>query len=58
LPDCHRQALQSRPEVLAVARELIEFIEAHLRAEGRYLVLAICRAVPESIAQRMLRKLC
>jgi ATP phosphoribosyltransferase len=50
----NRRALQTRPEVLAVARELIEFTEAHLRAEGHYLVFANMRGEsPESIAQQM-----
>jgi ATP phosphoribosyltransferase len=50
----NRRALQARPEVLAVARTLIEFTEAHLRAEGHYLVFANMRGEsPESIAQQM-----
>jgi ATP phosphoribosyltransferase len=50
----NRRALQDRPEVLAVARELLEFTEAHLRAQSHYLVFANMRGEsPESIAQRM-----
>jgi ATP phosphoribosyltransferase len=51
----HRAALQQRPAVLAVARQLLEFIEAHLRAQGSCLVFANMRgASPEAIAQAML----
>lgn len=51
----NRTALQQRPEVLAVARQLLEFIEAHLRAQGSYLVFANMRGEsPEAIAQAML----
>jgi ATP phosphoribosyltransferase len=51
----NRSALQQRPEVLAVARQLLEFIEAHLRAQGSYLVFANMRGTsPEAIAQAML----
>jgi ATP phosphoribosyltransferase len=50
----NRCALQARPEVLSVARELIEFAEAHLRAEDHYLIFANMRGEsPESIAQQM-----
>src|SRR5690606_14235337 len=49
-----RQALEGRPEVLAVARELLEYVEAHLRASGCYLVFANMRGKsPEAIARRM-----
>lgn len=51
----NRAALQQRPEVLAVARQLLEYIEAHLRATGSYLVFANMRGdSPEAIAQAML----
>lgn len=36
-------ALKTRPEVRAVARTLLEYIEAHLRAQGSYLVIANVR---------------
>jgi len=50
----NRRALQSRPVVLAVARTLIEFAEAHQRAEGHYLVFANMRGEsPEAIAHRL-----
>jgi len=52
----NRQTLQMRPEVLQVARQLIEYIEAHLRAQGSYLVIANVRgesqeAIARQIAQ-------
>ncbi len=50
----NRYALKSRPEVLAVARELLEFIEAHLRAERHFMVTANVRGgSPEAISQAM-----
>jgi len=50
----NRRALQARPEALAVARELLEYVEAHLRAHAHYLVFANMRGPsPEAIAQRM-----
>ncbi len=50
----NRNSLQTRPEVLAIARELLEFIEAHLRAERFFLVTANMRGEsPEAISQRM-----
>ena len=39
----NREALQTRPEALAVARQLLEYIEAHLRAAGSNLVIANMR---------------
>jgi ATP phosphoribosyltransferase len=50
----NRQALQTRPEVLQVARQLIEYIEAHLRAQGSYLIIANVRGdSPEAVARQM-----
>lgn len=50
----NRTALQQRPEVLQVARLLLEYIEAYLRAQGSYLVFVNMRGEsPEAIAQRM-----
>jgi ATP phosphoribosyltransferase len=50
----NRRTLQARPEVLAVAREMLEFVEAHLRAQSHYLVFANIRGEsPEAIARRM-----
>jgi ATP phosphoribosyltransferase len=51
----NKEALQTRPEVLAVARQLIEYIEAYLRAENSFLVVTNVRGnSPEDIAQKML----
>ena len=53
----NREALKTRPEVLTVARQLIEYIEAHLRAENSYLVTTNVRgASPDDIAQKMLNQ--
>lgn len=50
----HKPALQERPEVLAVARHMLEYIEAHLRAENSYLVTANVHGdSPAAIAGRM-----
>ena len=50
----NRAALEARPEVLTVARRLIEFVEAHLRAMDHVAVFANVRgASPQAIAQRM-----
>jgi len=50
----NRIALRSRPEVLAVARTLLEFIEAHLRAVDHVAVFANMRGEsPQTITQRM-----
>jgi ATP phosphoribosyltransferase len=50
----NRAALQTRPPVLAVARQLIEFCEAHLRAVDHVAVVANMRGTsPQAIAQRM-----
>lgn len=40
----NRAALQARPDVLAVTRQVLEFIEAHLRARGQYMIFANIRA--------------
>jgi ATP phosphoribosyltransferase len=50
----NRAALRGRPQVLATARQLLEIVEAHLRAEGRLSVFANIRGEsPQSIAQQM-----
>ncbi len=50
----HKPALQQRPDVLAVARHMLEYIEAHRRAAGSYLVTANIRSEsPEAIAALM-----
>jgi ATP phosphoribosyltransferase len=48
------QALAERSEVLATALQLLEFVEAHLRADGQFMVFANMRGeTAEEIAARM-----
>ncbi len=50
----NRKALQTKPNALEMARRLLEYIEAHLRAEENQLVIANMRGEsPEAIAQKM-----
>jgi ATP phosphoribosyltransferase len=50
----NRKALQSRPEVLEMARRLLEYIEAHMRAEDNLLVIANMRGEsPDVIAKKI-----
>ena len=50
----NKQALQERPEVLQVARTLLEFTEAYLRAQTSFQITANMRgSSPEAIAQHM-----
>jgi len=50
----HRPALRARPEVLATARHLLEYIEAHRRGSGSYFITANIRGdSAEAIARRM-----
>jgi ATP phosphoribosyltransferase len=50
----NRKALQTRSEVLEMARRLLEYIEAHLRAKDNLLVIANMRGEsPEAIAQKI-----
>ncbi len=50
----NRRALKSRPEVLAVAKQLLEFIEAHLRATGFHAIIAnIQGESAEAVAQKV-----
>ncbi len=50
----NRQALKTRPEVLDVARKLLEYTEAYLRARGSFQVTANVRGgSPQEIAARM-----
>jgi ATP phosphoribosyltransferase len=50
----NRAALRRRPEVLTIARTLLELAEAHLRAEEHVMVVANMRGVsPKRIAQRL-----
>ena len=53
----HRRSLRDRPEVLAIARMLLEFIEAHLRAVDRVSIFANMRGKSaEEIAARMFER--
>jgi ATP phosphoribosyltransferase len=50
----NRTTLETRPAVLAVARKLLEFLEAHLRAVDHVAVFANIRGTsPQAIAQQM-----
>jgi ATP phosphoribosyltransferase len=50
----NRTALTSRPEILDVARDLLERFEAHLRAANQYMVVANMRGQSaEEVAQKI-----
>jgi len=50
----NKKTLQTRPEVLEVARRLLEYIEAHSRAKENLLVIANMRGEsPEAIARKL-----
>ena len=50
----NRASLRERPEALTVARELLEFAEAHLRAQRYYIVVANMREPSaQAVAERM-----
>lgn len=50
----NRNALQTRPDVLEMARRLLEYIEAHLRAKDNLLVIANMRGEnPEVITKKI-----
>ena len=47
----NRAVLAARPDVLAATRQMLEFIEAHLRARGQYMIFANMRgASAEEVA--------
>lgn len=51
----NRAALKTRPEVLDLAHQLLEYIEAHLRGQECYLVIANMRGDdPQAIAAALL----
>ena len=51
----NRYALKNRPAVLTVAKQLLEFFEAHLRAAGFHAIIAnIQGESPESVARKVL----
>jgi ATP phosphoribosyltransferase len=39
----NREALSNRPELLAITEQMLEFIEAYLRARGQYMIYANMR---------------
>lgn len=50
----NRTALTERPDTLAVAREMLERFEAHLRASEHYTIIANIRgSSPEAVAQKV-----
>jgi ATP phosphoribosyltransferase len=50
----NRAALRARPEVLSLARQLLEYIEAYLRGQENYMVIANMRGdSPAAIAQAL-----
>jgi ATP phosphoribosyltransferase len=50
----NRHLLKNRPDVLVVAKQLLEFIEAHLRAAGFHAIIAnIQGESPEAVAQKV-----
>ncbi len=50
----NRQTLQTNPQTLEMARRMLEYIEAHLRAKENLLVIANMRGdSPEAIAQKL-----
>jgi ATP phosphoribosyltransferase len=50
----NRAALTVRPDVLAATRQMLEFIEAHLRARGQYMIFANMRGSSmEDVAARV-----
>ena len=50
----NHETLQTRPQALEMARRLLEYVEAHLRAKENLLVIANMRGdSPETIAQKM-----
>ncbi|MFN2224131.1 MAG: ATP phosphoribosyltransferase [Candidatus Promineifilaceae bacterium] len=52
-----RRSLNSRPRALAAGLQLLEYVEAHLRAQNCYLVLANIRGQsPEEVAKKMFER--
>jgi ATP phosphoribosyltransferase len=50
----NRKSLQTNPNALEMARRLLEYIEAHLRAKDNLLVIANMRGEsPEALAQKL-----
>jgi ATP phosphoribosyltransferase len=50
----NRAALASRPALLETTRQMLEFIEAHLRAQGQYMIFANMRGESaEAVAEQI-----
>jgi ATP phosphoribosyltransferase len=50
----NRHALKNRPEALAIAKQLLEFFEAHLRAVGHHAIIANIKGdSPEAVAHKV-----
>jgi ATP phosphoribosyltransferase len=50
----NRSTLERRPQALAIARQLLEYIEAHLRGQENYMVVANMRGgEPEEVARKL-----
>jgi ATP phosphoribosyltransferase len=50
----NRHALKGRPEVLSLARQLLEYLEAYLRGQENYMIVANMRGdSPQAIAQAL-----
>ena len=50
----NRATLQARPEILAITRQLLELIEAHLQAQGQHMIWANMRGESaEAVAERV-----
>ncbi len=50
----NRAALLTRPDVLAATRQMLEFVESHLRASGQYMIFANMRGQSmEDVAARV-----
>lgn len=53
----NQASLKNRPEALKLAHTLLEYMEAHLRAEGSFIITANVQGeTPESIADLMFHK--
>ncbi len=53
----NRKTLQTNPDALEMARRLLEYMEAHLRAKENLLVIANMRGEsPEAIAQKLFKE--
>lgn len=51
----NRYALKNQAQVLTVAKQLLEFFEAHLRATGFHAIIANIQGIsPEAVAQKVL----